>query len=145
MEVDLPSSWPIPWVDPGNWTKFVLNKSNGLILSQSPYRQQQSRHSESLSNSSEIANVMTPFDRYEISKKVMEMLEDPKKKDDLDMSDPLVKTVYEAVLVEDPSLNSSPAPTEDQTPAKLVRVLDEGEFIAFNPLVSILLLAYCIV
>jgi hypothetical protein len=78
----------------------------------------------------------TPFERYQLSKEILDMMKDPKKKEALDMENPIVKAVYETVFC-DPAEEIEVE--RDEKHQVLEKVLAEGEFIPFNPLVTYLL------
>jgi len=74
-----------------------------------------------------------PFDRYQLSNEIMELLKDPKAKEVLDMENPIVRAVYETVFL-DPAEELED--DKDEVPQVVEKVFTEGEFIPFNPLVS---------
>lgn len=143
-EEDLPitqsvqSSWPQAWTDPGNWCDMIAtqlpkcqfgrrsNCRKTLSIGSSPAKTHSKYDEENLS---------TPFGRYSASKKIVDLLKDPNMQKDLDLSDPIIKSVYEAVNVIDESEIIKDI-VEDTPRQELSRVLDEGDFIPFNPLVS---------
>lgn len=131
-------TWPQPWVDSGEWKLIVRTKPLSWNFGRRVAQKfQESSPSSSQTSSNRLFDpdsLSTPYGRYEASKKIVNIMKDPKKVDNLDLEDPLVKAVYDAVTVVDESelineeMDEAPAP-------ELSRVLDEGEFIPFNPLV----------
>jgi hypothetical protein len=82
----------------------------------------------------------TPFDRYQLSNEIIQLLSDPIKKEALDMENPVVKAIYETVFCDPSELDQRTY--EDEKPHVLEKVFTEGEFIPFNPLVRLYNLNY---
>jgi len=129
--------WPQAWVDPGGWRPLMKNNASSIKFNQkvSFMRYQNVPPQPSVLYGVTVSdNLSTPYGRYEISKNIMDILKDPKKKEQVDLQDPLVKAVYEAVLIED---QDDLEEYQEEAPVqKLSKVLDQGEFVPFNPLVS---------
>ncbi|ODM99195.1 Exosome component 10 [Orchesella cincta] len=128
-------SWPQPWVDPGGWKSLVRNDGASLKFNNKVsfmrYRNVPTKSSE-LYGVTVSDSLTTPYGRYEISKNIMEILKDPKKQGQVDMQDPLVKAVYEAVLVDE---EDTVEDYQEELPKKkLSEVLNSGDFVPFNPL-----------
>ncbi|CAL8095562.1 unnamed protein product [Orchesella dallaii] len=128
-------SWPQPWTDPGEWKSLIRNDTSSLKFNKKVsfmrYRNAPTK-SPQLYGVTVSESLTTPYGRYEISKNIMDILKDPKKQGQVDMQDPLVKAVYEAVLVEE---EDNVQEYEEELPEKkLAQVLNSGEFVPFNPL-----------
>lgn len=79
------------------------------------------------------------YERYQLSNEIIEMLKDPKKKEQLDLEDPLVRVVYDT-LVADPEENRKlmdPNEDEGAKETPVGKILPDSDFVPFNPMVQI--------
>lgn len=133
-------SWPQQWSDPGGWKSLIQKKPSTWKFSSmgkvsTSHEAKKSYLSSKTFGPMDSESLSTPYGRFLASKKIVDMLKDPATEKSMDLDDPLVKAVYDAVTVID---DSEKIVEKEEEPAReLYKVLDDGEFIPFNPLVII--------
>lgn len=139
VNTTIAASWPEPWADPGGWQKFVGSKgtSGPCFRFNRNLVQKRSAAQSTSSTFFKSEDVATPFGRYQITKKIHDMMKDPEKEKDINLKDPLVKAAVEALSLKDESeLDTQTDPVEEDHVPVPAKVLEEGEFIPVNPLVG---------
>lgn len=131
------TEWPQPLKEPGFLHSSVLQFHNPSIFFNTKIRSKKSFSStekvDTEGSGYSMDTAATPFDRYLLSKEIMELLSNPVKKEILDMENPVVKAVYETVFCDPTEFGNSDKDRSE--PVELEKVFTEGEFIPFNPLV----------
>jgi hypothetical protein len=85
-------------------------------------------------NKAEHPDVATPFERYQLSRKILELLRDPEKRAEADLNNPLVKAVYDTLMYDpDQREKEERARLLQPESVPLAKVLPDSEFVPFNP------------
>lgn len=82
------------------------------------------------------SNRITPYSRYKLTHEIIRNLKDPNKQSEMDLENPVIKSVVETILVDPTEEKEAEAAPEPSRPIRRPTAFDnDKEFVPFNPMV----------